>query len=367
MSQQLCRWGIMGSAGIARKNWQSIRNSGNATLVAVASRSVDRAQQFINECQGQIPFASAPEAIGSYEALLARKDIDAVYIPLPTGIRKEWVIRAAAAGKHVMCEKPCADNSADLKQMIDACNKANVQFMDGVMFMHSTRLPKMRELINDGETLGKLKRISTAFTFCAPDDFVKGNIRANSDLESLGCLGDLGWYTIRFTLWAMNYQMPQWVSARMLNSFARPDSPHPVPSEFSAELGFANGISASFYNSFLTAHQQWVHLSGDKGSVQLNDFVLPYFGSQLEFEVANPRFVANGCTFVMERNSRVVPVHEYSNSEPTAQEVNLFRNFSQLVVSGKPDSHWPEISLKTQQVMDACLKSAREGRTVELG
>lgn len=366
MSDRVCRWGILGAAGIARKNWYSIRLSGNGTLVAVASRSVERAQQFIDECQAEVPFETAPEAIAGYDALLARADIDAVYIPLPTGIRKDWVIKAARAGKHVLCEKPCADNAHDLAEMIAACQQADVQFMDGVMYVHSARMPKLREVIDDGTSLGKLKRISTAFTFRAPDDFVDGNIRANSSLESLGCLGDLGWYTIRFTLWTMKYELPRWVSARMLNSFASSDSPHPVPSEFSAEMGFANGVSASFYNSFLTDHQQWVHLSGEKGSLQFNDFVLPYYGNQAEFEVNQPVFSMTGCRHNMERHARKISVYEYSNSGSNSQEVKLFRTFSNLALSGTPDPHWPEISLKTQQVMDACLRSAREGRTIEL-
>ena len=74
--------------------------------------------------------------------MLAAKDVDALYIPLPTGLRKEWVIRAAQAGKHIVCEKPCAINAADLREMVDACRQHRVQFMDGVMFMHSRRLDK---------------------------------------------------------------------------------------------------------------------------------------------------------------------------------------------------------------------------------
>src|SRR4051812_18248990 len=99
-----CRWGILGAAFIAHKNWQSIRDAGNASLVAVASREEERCRQFIAECQAQVPHPVVPEAIDSYEALLARGEIDAVYIPLPTGVRKEWVIRAAEAGKHVLVE-----------------------------------------------------------------------------------------------------------------------------------------------------------------------------------------------------------------------------------------------------------------------
>ena len=98
MTDGICRWGILGTAQIARKNWLAIRNASNATLAAVASRSTGRAEAYIGECQSAAPFAEAPEAVGGYDRLLARDDIDAVYVPLPTGIRKQWVIRAAEAG-----------------------------------------------------------------------------------------------------------------------------------------------------------------------------------------------------------------------------------------------------------------------------
>src|SRR6266550_2157046 len=98
MSTALCRWGILGTANIARKNWLAIRNAGNSTLVAVASRDLGRARQFIADCQAAAPLTSVPAACGSYGELLDRRDVDAVYIPLPTGIRKEWVLRAAEAG-----------------------------------------------------------------------------------------------------------------------------------------------------------------------------------------------------------------------------------------------------------------------------
>src|ERR1700678_3452404 len=149
MSQPLCRWGILGAANIARKNWKAIRNAENSTLIAVASRDKTRAQKFIDECQAHTSFASAPAACGSYEELLARKDIDAVYIPLPTGIRKQWVVRAAEAGKHVLCEKPCGVTAADVRAMLDVCRQKRVQFMDGVMFMHSRRLELLRQTLDD--------------------------------------------------------------------------------------------------------------------------------------------------------------------------------------------------------------------------
>lgn len=361
MSEQLCRWGIMSTAGIARKNWQAIRNAGNATIVAVASRDQAKAQSFIDECQAQIPFPSAPEALGGYEALLSRDDVDAVYIPLPTGVRKEWVIKAARAGKHVMCEKPCADTVAELVEMIDACRENGVQFMDGVMFMHSERMAAMRAVLEDGESVGRIRRVQAQFSFCAPDEFLTSNIRVNSALESLGCLGDLGWYTIRIILWALSYELPEKVAGRLLATRRNDDSPAAVPMEFSGELVFANGVSAGFYNSFQTENMQLVNVSGSKGYLQLDDFVLPFYGNRLSFETNSASFSTDGCDFHMEEHTRHYAVREYSDSKPEAQETNLFRNFSALALSGKTDDFWPSISLKTQQVMNACLESARNG------
>ncbi len=360
MADKLCRWGILGTAGIARKNWESIRNSTNATLLAVASRATERAEQFISECQSCVPFPATPKGC-TYEELLANPNIDAVYIPLPTGLRKEWVIKAANAGKHVMCEKPCAISAEDLAEMIAACDKNKVQFMDGVMFMHSARLNRVREALDDGQSIGQIKRIACGFSFCGSQEFVDGNIRVSSNLEPAGCLGDLGWYSIRFALWTMKYQMPKQVSGRLLTANKRADSPQQVPVEFSAELFFDGGVSAAFYNSFITEHQQWVNVSGTKGHLVLPDFVLPFYGAEVAFTVHNPKFEVSGCQFNMEEHTRRVPVAELANNAPNAQETHLFRNFSELVVSGRRDAHWPDIALKTQKVLDACLKSAHEG------
>lgn len=361
MSEPICRWGILSTAGIAKKNWHSMELSGNGRLVAVASRTADKARTFIDECQASAPVAHRVEALGSYDDLLARDDIDAVYIPLPTGIRSEWAIKAALAGKHVMAEKPCGTSAADVRQIIEACQSRNVQFMDGVMFMHSARMPEIRRALDDGSSVGRIRRIASQFSFCADDAWLGDNIRLSSNLEPAGCLGDLGWYTIRFTLWAMKYEMPTEVRGRILTGVKRDDSPQAVPVEFQGEIHFEDGVSSTFYNSFLTQHQQWVNISGDQGYLDVRDFVLPFHGSELSFEVSNHDFVIDGCQFDMNRGTRAVTVNEPSNNKPGAQESNLFANFGQLVLSGKPDTHWPEISLKTQRVLDAALQSARNG------
>ncbi|MCA9064638.1 MAG: Gfo/Idh/MocA family oxidoreductase [Planctomycetaceae bacterium] len=361
MNTPQCRWGILSTAGIARKNWHSIALSGNGCITAVASRSVEKAASFIAECQQSVPTDWNVAALGSYEELLSRSDIDAVYVPLPTGLRTEWVVKAAEAGKHVMVEKPCGVSIEDVRAMVAACDKSGVQFMDGVMFMHSARMQAMREALDSGNHVGDIRRIASQFSFCADDAWVNSNIRASSSLEPAGCLGDLGWYTIRITLWAMNYEMPVEVRGRILHGAKRPDSPDVVPMEFEGELYFANGVSATFYNSFRTNHQQWVNVSGTKGYLQINDFVLPYFGNSVAFELASHNFSVDGCRFNMERVSQQVTVQEYSNNAANAQEVRLFRCFGDLVTSGRTDPFWPDVALKTQSVLDAALISARQG------
>jgi predicted dehydrogenase len=363
MPPPLCRWGILGTANIARKNWKAIRNAGNSALSTVASRDRARAARFIDECQAEAPLTPPPAPCGSYEELLARGDVDAVYLPLPTAVRREWVVRAAEAGKHVLCEKPCGTSAEDVRAMLEACRKNRVQFMDGVMFMHSRRLPLLRQVL-DGQSVGTLRRLATQFSFQASDEFLAQNIRVRSDLEPLGCLGDLGWYNLRFSLWVMNEQLPDRVTGRILAQHDGGDGRPPVPLEFSGELFFPGGVSASFYCSFRAEHQQWASVSGTRGHVFIPDFVLPFFGAEVAFEVHNPLFTVRGCDFNMESHPRRFAVAEYSNGTPNSQEANMIRTFTALVTSGQPDPSWGERALKTQQVLDACLHSARAGGTL---
>jgi predicted dehydrogenase len=353
-----CRWGILGTANIARKNWKGIRLSGNGTVAAVASRTPERAKQFIAECQAEVPFEQVPAAVG-YDELLARTDVDAVYVPLPTGIRKEWVLKAAAAGKHVLCEKPCGADATEVRAMVDVCRAAGVQFMDGVMFMHSTRLPLLRKVLDDGESVGELRRVTSQFSFAAGADFLSGNIRVIGALEPLGALGDLGWYNLRFALWVMKFQMPETVVGRVLNEYAADG--RPVPLEFAGELFFPGGVSGSFYCSFRTELQQWAHVSGTKGAVTVEDFVLPYHGAESAFVVQRPHFRVRGTSFQMESHPTRYAAAEGSDGREDAQESNMARRFGELVLSGTPDNSWPDMALKTQLVLDACLRSARDG------
>lgn len=361
MDQPLCRWGILGTAAIARKNWRAIALSGNGRVAAVASREASAAEHFISACQRRTPQPEAVAAVGDYGALLQRDDVDAVYIPLPTAMRREWVIRAAEAGKHVLCEKPIAVSAAAAREMIEACAQHGVQFMDGVMFMHSGRLDGLRRSIDDPQRVGPLRRIASQFTFCGDEQFRQNNIRTCRQLEPFGCLGDVGWYNLRLSLWIMNNALPQRVSGRILSELCGAESEGPVPAEFSGELFFADGVTAAFYCSFVTENQQWAVISGANGYVRVDDFVLPWMGPELAWESCQHVFDTDGDRFNMNRHVRRESVREYSHGAPGAQEVTMVRRFAELVQSGTTDPYWPEIALRTQRVMDACMRSAEQG------
>ncbi len=349
---QPLRWGILSTAGIAVKNWKAIRLSGNSVVRAVASRSLEGSRRFIAAQQADAPFAfdDEPEALGSYAELIAHPEVDAVYIPLPTALRKDWVIRAAEAGKHVLCEKPCAVSVAELDEMLDACRRNRVQFMDGVMFMHNERLARVRELLDDPARIGPLRRINSAFSFLGKGDFRSDNIRARAELEPLGCLGDLGWYCIRYALWVMRWQLPLKVAGRILTEAGSRDGGPGSPLEFSGELFFEGGVSCGFYCSFLANGQQWITVSGEQAALRIADFVNTNDACEAAWEIGHERIPKDGSGMELG-----------SETKPDSQESRMFRSFAELVRGGQVDESWPEIARKTQLVVDACLASARSG------
>ena len=359
MAGAKCRWGILSSANIARKNWKAIHLSGNGTVRGVSSRNKDRAQEFIDSCQAEVPLETAPESFAGHESLLACEEIDAVYVPMPTGTRKEWVIKAAEAGKHVLIEKPVAVNAADAKQMRDACQANQVAMMDGVMFDHSQRIEQVCQQIRSG-ALGEVHRIQTHFSFTGDSEFQAANIRTDTILEPHGCLGDLGWYCIRFILWANEFRDPVRVSGRTLRTIARDGSNDGVPGEFCGELQFEGGVTAGFFCSFMTMNQQTVTVSGDKAYMTIDDFVLPLYDSQTHWQVHRHELEIDNCRWNFRRRTQPFAADEYHSGEPNSPEVEMVRCFAQSVLTGQVDPSLADRAVQTQRILDACLKSDQQ-------
>jgi len=354
------RIGFLSTANIGRKNWKAIFNSGNSIITAVASRDLNKSRNFIADCQREYPFEKVPAALGSYEELFTASDVDAIYFPLPTGLRKDVVIRAAQHGKHIVCEKPCASNVAELEEMIAACRKHSVQFLDGVMFMHNVRLPRMREVLDDCHSVGNIRRISSAFSFRPGEEFFQSNIRADGALEPTGCLGDLGWYSIRFTLWALNWQLPESVCGKILSQSHVLPGRTSAPSEFIATLHYPGSVTADFYSSFRAAKQQWAHVSGEKGWLRLPDFVHPYNGYEPSFEVNDKIITVSG-------GAKCPPgADPIDFGHPTAQDTRMWRNFGDQIASDRLNEEWTMWSIKTQKVLDACHESARQNTVLTI-
>jgi predicted dehydrogenase len=165
-------WGVLGCAAIARNRLiPAIRGSRNGRVLAVASRELDRARAAAGE-------AGIPRAYGSYEALLADPDIEAVYLPLPNSLHREWTLRAAEAGKHVLCEKPLAVTAAEAEDMRDACRARGVLLMEGFMYRFHPRVQEAVRLARDG-TIGALRLVRASFSSLQT---APGNIRMQPGL-----------------------------------------------------------------------------------------------------------------------------------------------------------------------------------------
>jgi predicted dehydrogenase len=208
--------------------------------------------------------------------------------------------------------------------------------------------------------VGAIRRITSAFAFRGQGSFVETNIRADGALEPLGCLGDLGWYCIRLSLWAMKWRVPRVASAQLISHTGRAGS-RPVPMDLSAELLFDDGVSAGFSCSFTTALQQWAIVSGTAGQLMVPDFVLPSAGAELEFDVVGTRGLGDALNPSLVMDSKRIAVAEHGECHPTAQETRMFRDFGDQIRSGTLNAFWPEISLKTQRIADACYAAATSG------
>lgn len=172
-------WGILSAANIAYEQVvPALRRSSRVNIIAIASRSLGKAERF-----------NIPIVYQTYEELLENTNIQAVYIPLPNSLHKEWAIKAMEAGKHVLLEKPAVLTEEEMFEIKKAADKNNVVFMEAFMYQFHDQHKKVKELLNQG-VIGEYQHIKAHFSWMLEDP---KDIRLNSDLGG-GALWDVGCY-----------------------------------------------------------------------------------------------------------------------------------------------------------------------------
>ena len=178
------RWGLLSTANINKALINPIRQAERSELVAVASRDAGKAKAYAAEW-------NIPKAYGSYEALLAAPDIDVIYISLPNALHCEWTVKAAQAGKHVLCEKPITITLEELDQVERAASANGVTVFEAFMYLHHPQTRRAQELIQAGK-IGQVQQINSWFHFYLPPERAE-NIRLSAALSG-GSLWDVGVY-----------------------------------------------------------------------------------------------------------------------------------------------------------------------------
>jgi len=242
------RLGILGAAKIARLFVEAVRPSPKLALEAVASRDHARAEAFAQS-------VGVPRIHSSYEALLADPQIDGVYIPLPNNLHAQWAIRAAEAGKHVLCEKPLAANAEEARSIFAAAKAHDVAIVEGYPYRAQPQTRKLREILA-AQTLGEIRLIQASFGFLLADI---ENIRMKPELAG-GAIMDAGSYPVSFirlvtgTVPTRVHAMSQWSSSG-------------VDLTTLGTLEFADGTMAQISCSFATARHRHAFIAGERGSL----------------------------------------------------------------------------------------------------
>jgi D-xylose 1-dehydrogenase (NADP+, D-xylono-1,5-lactone-forming) len=259
------RWGVLGYARIARDSViPAILRSSNSQFHAVASREETK----LAECRARY---QVPKSYLGYEELLRDPDVDAVYIPLPNSLHREWTIKAAEAGKHVLCEKPIGLDAAECREMIRACATHKVLLMEAFMYRYTERTRLVLEVLRSG-ALGEIKFISSTFRFLLTNPV---SIKLKPELGG-GALYDVGCYPVNFTGLVLDT-----ITHGGFKGATTDTTPESVAVEcvrvggvdmlFSALLKYPSGLVASL-NCGLNAQKQiQSHIIGTKGALEIPD------------------------------------------------------------------------------------------------
>ena len=254
MAEQPFRWGILSAANIARRRFvPGVQAGSEGVVAAVAARDVDRARAFAAEL-------GIPRAYGSYEELLADPEIDGVYIGLPNLLHTEWTVKAAAAGKHVLCEKPLSRRLADVEQMAAACSSAGVLLMEAFMFRHHPQHARVRELVAAG-AIGEPAFVRASFAFAMPPARrAIPDVRVQADLDG-GAFMDVGCYPLNAARFLFDAEPVE------VTAIQRKDPDLGVDTSFAAVARFPGDRLALLDGSFDASGPTRYEMTGFSGSI----------------------------------------------------------------------------------------------------
>jgi D-xylose 1-dehydrogenase (NADP+, D-xylono-1,5-lactone-forming) len=335
------RWGVISTAkiGVEKGVIAAGDEADHGVITAISSRDAGKAAEAAAKL-------GLDKSYGSYQELLDDPDIDAVYNPLPNSMHAEWTIKAAQAGKHILCEKPLAVDAAEARTMVDACDENGVLLMEAFMYRFGNRNLRAREIIKDGG-LGQARLVRVGFSFPLPRD--PDNVRLQKDLFG-GALCDIGSYTISTARYLYDAE-PMAVDARL--DFDR---------EFEVDIGglitldFPGHRRASLDFSFAMSRRQRYEVVGTAAALTIEDCFLP---------------VTEVRTVDIERREGTAgdPGPEHGRAEPfppmnpyTAE----FEAMSKSILTGAPLPWGGEDAVNQMRVMDAVRESHATGRRVGL-
>jgi D-xylose 1-dehydrogenase (NADP+, D-xylono-1,5-lactone-forming) len=250
------RWGLVSTAKINRAVIGPIRDAARSELIGIASRNAGRAISYAFDY-------GIPKSYGAYETMLNDPAIDAVYISLPNSLHAEWAIKAAQAGKHVLCEKPIVPTLAELDQVEAAADENGVTIFEAFMYLHHPQILLAREMIRDGK-LGQVQHIDSWFSFYLPPENSQ-NIRLSPELSG-GALWDVGVYPTSMAI-TMGGGLPEEVWAQQTTGETGVDVTMIAQLRFAPGPNSTAGAVAQTSSGFRMPFRAGTIIIGDEASI----------------------------------------------------------------------------------------------------
>jgi len=310
-----------------------------AHIAAIVSGNPDKLRR-VGDAYG-VP----EDARYSYDAFarIASDDrIDAVYIVLPTGLHAEWAIRAFAAGKHVLCEKPMALSSADCERMIAASRRANRKLMLAYRsHFEPYNLEAMR--LMEQKAVGAIRLVRTEQSYRMGPTSPSENWRTNRVLAGGGPLEDYGIYGLQSALY-LTGEMPESISAATFRPTGDPRFSE-IFAHVASQLRFPSGAVAQLVTSYDSAATNFAHVRGTDGAL-IMDPATSYSGQKMRLEARNPR--------------------EFTPGDPNVQFARQLDHFTNAVRDGEAIRTSGEMGLRDLRLIEAIYAAAETGRTINL-